>query len=187
MNQDELEGSLELLNKELSDIDVVVDLHIIGGYGLYLHNVDIERKTRDIDSVVEITEANVIAAIHKVGEAVNNPEWFDLGAHSIIRPEGYEKRLVKKDGLSNINIFVLSLRDIICLKVAAYSSRRADGITRDIEDLIKVNPTYEEVCNGLDFLYTDYGEKQNHPKYALDDLKKDIKELKNELTELFKK
>ncbi len=180
-----LEGLTEL-NNWLNVNNAKIVLHVIGGFGIALHNINIKRVTQDIDNVNPIEDKKIIEQIHNIGEQRGNPEWFDFSALTIDLPDGYQGRLVKVDGLSNIDIFILHLRDIVVLKVAAYFSRKERGIVRDLEDLIAIDPTFEEVCQGLDFIIQKQGVEQKLPKRFMQELREDVAKLKEELREYFK-
>lgn len=183
MRQDHLLNNLEKLNEKLKKENIFIEIHAIGGFALFLHNIDIQRMTVDIDNVKEISDERVKELIHEVGEEGGQDNWFDFSASSLSLPDDYQERLVQKTGHSNINIFVLSLRDIVQLKIAAFYHRRLQGNERDLSDLIQINPTMKGVKEGLEFIRYKHGSHLTGK--FLKELESDLKELEDELSELF--
>src|SRR3989339_1176254 len=75
--------------------------------------INIKRVTQDIDNVNPMEDEKIIEKIHNIGERRGSLEWFDFSAPTIDLPDGYRGRLVKVDGLSNIDIFTLHL-SVLC-------------------------------------------------------------------------
>jgi hypothetical protein len=174
-----LENILEDLNDWLTKNNRRITLHVIGGYALELKQIRQGIQTEDIDSVLEISESEVVDQIHILGEKHGNLNWFDFGATTLIVPLGYETRLEEKNNYSNIDLFVLSNIDLIKMKVAAYHSRRERGIYRDLEDLIKLNPSIENIKEAIEFCYVEYS-KELPEKFAKV-FKEELNELRSEL------
>lgn len=168
----ELDQWLSLKNKRIT-------LHVIGGYALELKNIQRGFSTEDIDSILDIKETDIVEKIHSIGKKYSNPNWFDFGAPSLIVPFGYEKRMEHKIIYENIDLYVLGNADLVKMKVAAYHSRRERGIYRDLEDLIKLNPSTEDIEESIKFYYEEYS-KDLSGKYK-EEFKSDLKDLKNEL------
>ena len=179
-----LEERLKILDEWLGDKNLSVTIHVIGAYGIELHDISIGRRTEDIDNVSPITSEDIIAKIHAIGEQFGEPKWFDLGASSLSLPDGYTKRLKRVGTFENIELYALSLPDIVILKVAAYFDRRERGIERDLEDLIKINPSFVEIKKGLNFIIDTHG--ADLPDKFKKELKKSVHELEIELKKLFK-
>ena len=185
MNQ-HLIKSLSELNEWLKTKNKTITLHVIGGLALVLQGLNIKRTTGDVDNVNPIIDNEVIAKIYEIGDKNGTPDWFDFGATTLTLPYGYISRLVRTEGMSNIEMYVLHKRDLVVLKVAAYFSRRHRGVIRDLEDLVVLNPTFEEVCNGLDFIVQEYGVNQQLPSQFLNDLSQEVAKLKEEFSAIFK-
>ena len=180
-----------MLSKMLTELDSWlvsknrrITLHVIGGYALELKNIQRGFQTEDIDSVLAITENDIIEKINSIGEISGNPNWFDFGASSLTVPSGYKDRLEKIEGHENIDLYVLSNVDIIKMKVAAYHSRRERGIYRDLEDLKKLKPTEEEITDAIDFYFEEYS-KDLTGKFK-SEFKTEVTELKIELLRICK-
>jgi hypothetical protein len=175
-------SGLASLNKWLNTNNLKIDLFIIGSYALHLQGVQIERET-DIDPVNAINDEDIENEIHKISQELGY-QWFDLGASSIILPDGYEDRLELKETLTNINIYTLSLKDLTILKVAAYFHRKEQGIIRDLEDLIHIDPSMTDVNQAFDFILDKHGD--NLPDRFKQNLAEDLEELRDELSNYFK-
>lgn len=156
-----------------------ITLHVIGGYALELKNIQRGFQTEDIDSILSITEDEIIEKIHSIGQQHGNEKWFDFGASSLTVPVDYQERLEKISDYENINLFVLNNSDLIKMKVAAYHSRRDRGIYRDLEDLKMLNPTKREISEAIVFYFEEYS-KDLSDKFKLE-FKKEVEELRLEL------
>jgi hypothetical protein len=183
-----MDSMLSIMLKELDQWLVTknrrITLHVIGGYALELKNIQRGFQTEDIDSVLAITENDIIEKIHSIGEINGNPNWFDFGAASLIVPSGYQDRLDKIEGHNNIDLYTLSNIDIIKMKVAAYHSRRERGIYRDLEDLQKLSPTKVQIEDAIDFYFREYS-KDLSGKFKAE-FKTQVEELKIELLRICK-
>lgn len=102
----------------------VPQFHILGGTGLVFHNI-LHISTVDIDT------ANTLS---KEVKAIVEPFISDNASEVALLPKNYQDRLVpyKPDCFSNINVFVLSLEDIIITKLGSWRHK-------DVEDLSKTN------------------------------------------------
>ena len=174
--------------KELDEWLVIknrhITLHVIGGYALELKNIQRGFQTEDIDSLLSITEDEIVQKIHSIGKRYGNINWFDFGASSLTVPAGYQERLEKIKDYENIDLFVLSNSDLIKMKVAAYHSRRDRGIYRDLEDLKKLNPTTQDIAAAIIFYFDEYS-KDLTGKFKLE-FKKEVEELRLELLRICK-
>jgi hypothetical protein len=157
MSQDKILGGLKILDKKLVASGKHLEIHMIGGMSLFLHGINMKRETQDIDSVLEITDEEIINLIHEVGEEIGLDKWFDFGASSISIPENYQSRLIDAGlGLKNLEVKMLSLEDIVKLKVVAYYNRSANGEFKDYEDLKSINPNKKLIEEGIVFLKDTY-------------------------------
>lgn len=157
MSQDIILDGLKILDKKLKASGKHLEIHMFGAMSLFLHGIAMKRETQDIDSVLEITDEEVISLIHEVGEEIGLDNWFDFGANSISIPENYESRLVDAElNLKNIKVKMLSLEDIVKLKVVAYYNRSANGEFKDYEDLKSIRPHKKLIEEGIVFLKEVY-------------------------------
>lgn len=177
----ELVKNLVTLNSKLDSLNIEIDLHLIGGMALHLHGIDIGRKTQDWDNVNKIDNENVIKEIHEIADDVGMECWFDFGAESIPVQADYKDRLVEyRDlNLSNIKLFLLSLEDLIELKVASYYDRSTKGIVRDLEDLKRLKPSLEQVEKGIEFTFSSRS-KDLADKFK-EEFKKELVKIKKEI------
>ena len=120
--------------------------------------------------------------IHEIGESSGLPKWFDFSASSIILPGGYRDRLIQIQKYSHIRLKVLSIKDLIKLKVAAYYHRRDKGIVRDLEDLLSANPSRAEISEAIHFVIKEYGEEL--PSHFKKELVLNLKKIEEEIYEL---
>jgi len=178
--------NLEELNIWLKKNNKFIELHLIGGFAIYLHGINLGRETEDIDNINEITDQSIIDKIHEIGEKHSTEKWFDLGAPTLSLPRGYKIRLKAGSHLSNIKIYLLSREDLISLKIAAYYSRRERGIIRDILDLKILCPSLKEIDIGINFTYESVQNEGHLQERFLGELKEELnlfhEELKNELS-----
>ena len=130
---------------------------MFGAMSLFLHGIKLLRETQDIDSVLEITDEEIIDLLHQVGEEIGLDKWFDFGASSISLPPAYESRLVDAElNLKNLDVKMLSIPDIVKLKVVAYYNRSANGDFKDYEDLKSIKPEARLISKGITFLRETY-------------------------------
>ncbi|HAZ13378.1 MAG: hypothetical protein A2X86_14865 [Bdellovibrionales bacterium GWA2_49_15] len=92
--------------------------------------------------------------------------------------------LKKIETFENIELYALSLSDIVILKVATYFDRRERGIERDLEDLLKIKPSFLEIKKGLNFIVENQG--ADLPDKFKKKLKENVHELEIELKKFFK-
>lgn len=157
MSQDKILAGLKILDKKLKASGKHLEIHMFGAMSLFLHGIAMKRETQDIDSVLEITDEEIINLIHEVGEEIGLDKWFDFGANSISLPENYESRLVDAElNLKSLDVKMLSLEDIVKLKVVAYYNRSANGEFKDYEDLKSIKPEKKLIAEGIAFLKEAY-------------------------------
>ncbi len=95
--------------------------------------------------------------IREVGEKIGLDQWFDFGASSISIPENYQSRLIDSGlALKNLDVKILSLEDIVKLKVVAYYNRSTAGEFKDYEDLKSIKPHKQLIEDGIFFLTETY-------------------------------
>ena len=169
MSQDIILDGLRKLDKKLKASDKHLEIHMFGGMSLFLHGIAMKRETQDVDSVLEITDEEIINLIHEVGEEIGLDKWFDFGANSISIPENYQSRLVDSGlHLNNLEVKMLSLEDIVKLKVVAYYNRSANGEFKDYEDLKSIKPHKKLIEEGIAFL------KETYSKHLPEKFKKEF-------------
>lgn len=111
-----------------------VHLKIIGAFALQLQSVEIERETADIDTAVELPNSEVLAKIGEIGRFHGLDEtWLEHSDVPVPKDAKWEEAPLF-DIFKNISGEVLSVRDLIVLKVASYFDRR-HITSRDLEDL----------------------------------------------------
>ena len=145
---------LDELNAELIKSEQKVRLTIIGGFALHLHGLSI-RPTMDVDTITDLDDLNIDECVKRIGKKYGIKSWLNDQSYNLIMPDDYEKRLIKKNNFSNIELYVVSKEDLIKLKVAAYYYRR-DFENRDLEDLILLKPTDSETRDAISFLKTKH-------------------------------
>lgn len=183
MSQDKILGGLKILDKKLKASGKHLQIHMFGAMSLFLHGIAMKRETQDIDSVLEITDEEIINLIHEVGEEIGLDNWFDFGANSISIPENYESRLVDAGlGLKNIEVKMLSLEDIVKLKVVAYYNRSANGEFKDYEDLKSIKPHKKLIEEGIVFLKETYS--KNLPDRFKKEFLKEVELIKEDLEKI---
>lgn len=183
MSQDRVLGGLKLLDQKLKASGKHLEIHMIGAMSLYLHGIKLQRETQDVDSILEITDEEIIDLIHEVGEEIGLDKWFDFGASSISLPPGYESRLVDAGlNLKNLDVKMLSIPDIVKLKVVAYYNRSANGDFKDYEDLKSIRPPAKLLTEGIAFLRETYS--QSLPERFKKEFLKEVELIKKDLEEI---
>ena len=183
MSQERILGGLRILDKKLKASGKHLEIHMFGGMSLFLHGIAMKRETQDIDSVLEITDEEIINLIHEVGEEIGLDKWFDFGATSISVPENYQARLVDAGlSLKNLDVKMLSLEDIVKLKVVAYYNRSANGEFKDYEDLKSIKPHKKLIKEGIIFLKETYSE--NLPDRFKKEFLREVELIKEDLEKI---
>jgi hypothetical protein len=178
-----LDQILTELNEWLKRKNRTITLQIIGGYALELKQIRKDFLTEDIDSVVEISDEELIEQIGDLGEKFGQAKWFDFGASSLTLPDNYESRLEEFHGHSNIKIMLLSNGDLIKMKIAAFHGRRDRGILRDFDDLILLKPSKTDIDEGMEFYFDKYSSDLTGK--FLREFQEEVEEYKDELYKKF--
>lgn len=146
-----------------------------------------DRKTKDIDVLGEVSLIDgspVIKRIHRFPSwftaSVNAvyidlkmpDNWFNAGPSIQVDyglPEGIESRLEKKSYGDFLNIYYISRIDQIHFKLN--HSLCIGGIGYQVDDLIKLNPTQDEIIQACTWLLDQY-KSENIKKSLLDFLER---------------
>jgi hypothetical protein len=171
-----LEALTELdqwLNKQSFNLE----LQIIGASALYLHHVDIDRPTIDIDLANEITNKEILLKIEEIGKlhglgatwletpGVTLPDFIEFTSHKLFSP------------LKNINVKVADLKTIMGLKIAAYYDRMNETQV-DILDIKAVIDFGVVITNEiLEFAITEIKRSPKYSEDSLEDLLQEFKRL----------
>jgi hypothetical protein len=123
---DELLQALENLNAELARDDVVLNLNIVGGFSLFLQNLDVEiRQSHDIDTVSRLTDG-VKAKVRSIGEELNiDLRWLNddvLSLYDEFEFAGISLEQLRfgpnsRIDFSHIHLNVIELSDFVRLKL----------------------------------------------------------------------
>jgi hypothetical protein len=123
---DELLQALEQLNGEMEREGTVLNLDVVGGFSLFLQNLDIEvRQSHDIDTVNRLTES-VREKVDRIGRALNiDLRWLnddllslrDEFAFAGIDLEQLRFNPNTRIDFSNIHLNVIEVDDFVKLKL----------------------------------------------------------------------
>lgn len=103
--------------------------------------------------------------------------------NSISIPENYQARLVDAGlDLKNIEVKMLSLEDIVKLKVVAYYNRSANGEFKDYEDLKSIKPHKKLIEEGMVFLKETYS--KNLPDIFKKEFLREVELIKEDLEKI---
>jgi hypothetical protein len=123
---DELLQALENLNVELTRDDIVLNLNIVGGFSLFLQNLDIEtRQSHDIDTMSRLTD-DVKSRVKSIGEKLDiDLRWLNDDVLSLydefefagINLEQLRFSPNSRIDFSNIHLNVIDISDFVRLKL----------------------------------------------------------------------
>lgn len=152
-----------ILLQALCDLDdwliqnnLEIDLSVIGGIALHLHNIDILRASMDIDLANQISDPVIIYQIRMIGRIHGLDEtWIE--SPGVPLPKG-SKFLSHGlfNGFKNLSVTFLDLESLMLTKIAAYYDRKhiqaIDAI--DIEAMIRSGGVFNhDVLNrGVQFI-----------------------------------
>ena len=141
---DELLQALKKLNSELEKDDIVLNLNIVGGFSLFLQNLDVEiRQSHDIDSASKLAE-EVIEKVRRIGQEMNiDLRWLNddvLSLYTDLEFAGIDLEQLKfrpntKIDFSNIHLNIIDIDDFVRLKLFSLFS--------EIYDFMQYNKTFE--------------------------------------------
>ena len=112
-------AGLQKFNRWLREQSKTLDLVVIGHLAQCYHKPEGSRQAeqiRVIDSVVRIDDEEIVDNLEQIKEFVISDR-----ASSYPLPPGFEKRLVKVNVASNINLFIASQGDLIAVHATAAS------------------------------------------------------------------
>ena len=154
---DELLQALETLNSDLRDDDIELNLNIIGGFSLFLQNLDIEvRPSHDIDSITRLSE-KVKERIERIGQNQGiDLRWLNDDVLSLYDELDFagidleEMSFTPSTSIdySNIHLNVISIEDFLKLKLFSLFSEVFDfmqynkGFERE-QDLQDIKTIFE--------------------------------------------
>lgn len=142
-------GDLKIPLKELNDWvkerDTSIELYVIGAFALHLHGLT-SRYTMDVDTI-SILDEEVLEKVREIGLKYGLPSWLNNEARTV----GLKLRALSYHQFSHLNIKYAARGDLIKLKVAAFYYRK-DEDPKDLDDLFALNPTFQELEDGLQFL-----------------------------------
>lgn len=181
---EKIQEALSLLDKKLQKNSLSLNLTVLGSMALYLNGYSFDRQT-DLDVYNKNIDPDVICLINEVTQELGlSQEWINNGVSSIYPlPENYESRLAFDSSYKNIKLYIVSIDDLICLKVNAIYSR---DLAKDIDDLKLLNPTESQLETALK--YIKYFIEKNHSNSVTLILKlnKELDNFKEELNEKLK-
>ena len=135
---------------------------VIGGAALQLLDI-ITRRTKDCDVLTPVIPPEIKQASEDFAtEAGLVSDWFNNGPASLLRdlPQGWQAHLRPIYQGTNLRLLTLGREDILRSKLFAYVDR---GI--DEEDVIKLNPSKEEINAVLDWV-KDRDANPTWPEYV---------------------
>jgi len=141
---DELLQALEKLNSELEQDGIVLNLNVIGGFSLYLQNLEIEvRQSHDIDSANKLTD-EVKARVMRIGQELNiDLRWLNDDVLSLLdefEAAGIDLAQLKfspnkRIDFSNIHLNTVDISDFLKLKLFS--------IFLEVYDFLQYNKSFE--------------------------------------------
>lgn len=136
--------ALETLNAELRRDGIVLNLNIVGGFSLFLQNLDIEiRRSHDIDAMSRLTD-DVKQRVRNIGEELNiDLRWLNDDILSLydefefagIHPEKLRFGPNSRIDFSNIHLNVIDISDFARLKLFS--------IVTEVYDFMQYNKTFD--------------------------------------------
>lgn len=96
-------------------------LYLVGGSGCIIAGY-LDRATTDIDFI----DINYPAKMGRLFKILESFDLIDLFVASI--PDGFEKRAIKIHDFKSIDVYVLSVEDIIVSKIGRYNKKDKDDI-----------------------------------------------------------
>lgn len=198
--KDELIEGLEILGELLASRGQYFDIVVVGGGALILKDL-INRSTQDIDIVAIVNQGQwtslrtlpdaLVKAIREVAEALDLPreprdekDWLNPGPSFLKKlglPTGFDLRTETRV-FGNLKVRFADRRDLITLKLwAATDAKRGSRRAVDIDDLIEISPTREELQEALSWC----AQKDGRPDFVEIEADSVIRQLGFNLDELF--
>lgn len=166
LNKETLKEALQLLAEKLDfDRAKPVALVVCGGSSLMALGL-VDRTTRDVDVLALLDEQGRLMPSQPLPEAVSRaaaeiagqlglqPNWLNGGPTDLLKwglPEGFQTRLTRQDYGRCLTIWFISRLDQIHFKVFAATDA---GPGRHVDDLLKLNPTKEELLSAARWALT---------------------------------
>ncbi len=143
-------NALNDLNHEFSQKKIKIKLIICGAFAIEMHGFSRVQETIDIDTYLRIdNEIRKIISAVGIRNGIKS-DWLNDQVSDITPPEGFEKRLVEINQWSNIFVQLMSVEDLIKMKVAAWFTR-GQATTKDYEDLIVLKATRQQIVDGVEY------------------------------------
>ncbi len=157
LNKEKLETLLNLFGKLLEEKGEKLSLIICGGSALILsHFIKNRTVTRDIDILATVEEKSdtftlkplpffAEKIIQEIASTLKLPsDWLNSRAFPLTKdlPEGFQKRLIRKEYGKNLTVYLLGRKDQIFFKLYATIDQ---GPGKHFDDLMELNPTKEEL------------------------------------------
>ena len=156
--EDILGIALAQLDEELTKRSLKIEIVVCGAYALHLHGYKRSEYTLDIDSITELSSAEIKRLIELVGQNLGiGSYWLNDQASTVSLPSGILQRATSIDRWKSIKASLVSRADLIKMKASAFSIRR-DQTNKDWEDLVLLNPTAKEMDEAIEFI-----KKSNSP------------------------
>jgi hypothetical protein len=180
--QDKLTLALNELDKLLTARSLKIEIAICGAYAIQLHGITRGLHTLDVDSLLHIDNANIIAIIAKVGENLGlGPKWLNDQASTVSLPDGIFDRLTPIKKWSAIQASLISRKDLIIMKASAFSIRR-EHTSKDWEDLLLLSPTPAEIESAIEFIKQKNSPPANSSKIIKLQFEETLSDLKKLIT-----
>lgn len=142
-------NALHELNSELVKKQIKTQLIICGAFAIEMHGLNRSHETIDIDTYLRLN-SDIKDLIYNIGLRKKiKTDWLNDQVSDVIPPEGYECRLLRITKWSNIHVQLMSVEDLIKMKVAAWYTR-GQTTTKDYEDLITMSATNEQILLGVE-------------------------------------
>jgi hypothetical protein len=169
-----LEALIEL-DKWLKRNNLHLELKIIGASALYLHHVEIDRPTIDIDLANDIKNHDILVKIEEIGKSYGlGSTWLETPG--VVLPEFFRFESHKQfNSLSNIDAKIADLKTLLGLKISAYHDRMNETQI----DLIDAKAIIDYgVVLSEDILSFAISDIKNSPRYSEKSLEIVLKDLK---------
>lgn len=145
-----LMNALDELNKRLKVRKISLKVLICGAFAIELHGFQRIEETVDIDTHEKINKV-ITQLIKEIAVEMNLKEkWLNSQVSDIPLPNGHAGRLMEIRRWSNIETLVLSIEDLVCMKVYAWYTR-GNETTKDYEDLLAMNATKNNIEMGISY------------------------------------
>lgn len=170
--------ALDRLNQKLKDAGIRIEIVVCGAVAIELLGYSLERPTDDMDSMIEISRADVLELIAEVGlEYGLGERWLNDQASTVSFPRGTLERAKPTGNWSHIDARVVDRIDLIATKASAFATRR-DFTPKDFDDLVLLKPTVDEMEHAIQFLQSTQPPPQGAPKRVIEEFQETIDDLR---------